>query len=41
MLPGADILETNNFSSTRIAQADYEMEGEVYDLNKEGAEIVR
>ncbi|MGO4350640.1 methionine synthase [Rhizobium sp. RAF36] len=38
---GADILETNTFSSTRIAQADYEMEGEVYALNKEGAEIVR
>ncbi|MCJ9695841.1 homocysteine S-methyltransferase family protein, partial [Rhizobium sp. PRIMUS64] len=38
---GADILETNTFSSTRIAQADYEMEGAVYDLNKEGAEIVR
>ncbi|APO75446.1 B12-dependent methionine synthase [Rhizobium etli 8C-3] len=38
---GADILETNTFSSTRIAQADYQMEGEVYALNKEGAEIVR
>ncbi|AJC80308.1 methionine synthase [Rhizobium etli bv. phaseoli str. IE4803] len=38
---GADILETNTFSSTRIAQADYEMENAVYDLNKEGAEIVR
>ncbi|NEI71303.1 methionine synthase [Rhizobium lusitanum] len=38
---GADILETNTFSSTRIAQADYQMEGAVYDLNKEGAEIVR
>lgn len=40
-MAGADILETNTFSSTRIAQADYEMEGAVYDLNKEGAEIVR
>ncbi|MBB2675099.1 UNVERIFIED_ORG: 5-methyltetrahydrofolate--homocysteine methyltransferase [Rhizobium esperanzae] len=38
---GADILETNTFSSTRIAQADYAMENAVYDLNKEGAEIVR
>ncbi|RUM24233.1 methionine synthase [Rhizobium vallis] len=38
---GADILETNTFSSTRIAQADYQMEDEVYALNKEGAEIVR
>ncbi|MGI2031690.1 methionine synthase [Rhizobium panacihumi] len=40
-MAGADILETNTFSSTRIAQADYEMESAVYDLNKEGAEIVR
>ncbi|MBB2715683.1 UNVERIFIED_ORG: 5-methyltetrahydrofolate--homocysteine methyltransferase [Rhizobium etli] len=38
---GADILETNTFSSTRIAQADYAMENAVYDLNREGAEIVR
>ncbi|WP_337267030.1 methionine synthase [Oryzifoliimicrobium ureilyticus] len=38
---GADILETNTFSSTRIAQADYQMESEVYDLNKEGAAVVR
>ncbi len=38
---GADILETNTFSSTSIAQADYQMEGAVYDLNKEGAAIVR
>ncbi|MDO1582522.1 methionine synthase [Rhizobium oryzicola] len=38
---GADIVETNTFSSTRIAQADYEMEGAVYDLNKEGAEVAR
>src|SRR6478609_10683400 len=38
---GADIIETNTFSSTRIAQADYEMEGAVYDLNREGAFIVR
>ncbi|TWF54427.1 methionine synthase [Neorhizobium alkalisoli] len=38
---GADILETNTFSSTRIAQADYEMEGAVYDLNRDGARLVR
>ena len=36
---GADILETNTFSSTRIAQADYEMEGAVYDLNRDGARL--
>ncbi len=40
-MAGADILETNTFSSTRIAQADYEMEGAVYDLNREGAFVVR
>nr|WP_236773775.1 methionine synthase [Agrobacterium tumefaciens] len=40
-MAGADILETNTFSSTRIAQADYEMENAVYDLNLEGAQIVR
>lgn len=40
-MAGADIIETNTFSSTRIAQADYEMEGAVYDLNKEGAQVVR
>ncbi|MFF2319829.1 methionine synthase [Agrobacterium sp. NPDC058088] len=40
-MAGADILETNTFSSTRIAQADYEMENAVYDLNREGAQIVR
>nr|WP_210271455.1 methionine synthase [Rhizobium sp. RM] len=40
-MAGADILETNTFSSTRIAQADYEMESAVYDLNREGAEVAR
>lgn len=30
---GADIVETNSFSGTTIAQADYEMESVVYDLN--------
>lgn len=40
-MAGADILETNTFSSTRIAQADYEMEEAVYDLNKQGAIVAR
>ncbi len=40
-LAGADILETNTFSSTSIAQADYGMEDMVYDLNREGARLVR
>src|SRR5690606_2381539 len=38
---GADIIETNTFSSTRIAQADYGMEDAVYDLNRDGARLVR
>ncbi|SFK22277.1 methionine synthase (B12-dependent) [Pseudovibrio ascidiaceicola] len=36
---GADIIETNTFSSTSIAQADYAMESIVYELNKEGARL--
>jgi len=38
---GADISETNTFSSTSIAQADYEMEGAVRDINLAGARIAR
>jgi len=40
-MAGADIIETNTFSSTRIAQADYGMEDAVYDLNRDGARLVR
>ncbi|MCA0846921.1 homocysteine S-methyltransferase family protein [Salipiger thiooxidans] len=38
---GADIVETNTFSSTTIAQADYAMEQAVFDLNVEGARVAR
>ncbi len=39
---GADIAETNTFSSTTIAQADYELDEQtVYDLNFESAKIAR
>ncbi len=38
---GADIIETNTFSSTSIAQADYGMEDMVYELNRDGARLVR
>ncbi|MGF7159560.1 5-methyltetrahydrofolate--homocysteine methyltransferase [Rhodoligotrophos appendicifer] len=38
---GADIIETNTFSSTAIAQADYGMEDMVYRLNLDGARLVR
>ncbi|PWJ88325.1 methionine synthase (B12-dependent) [Mesorhizobium loti] len=40
-ISGADILETNTFSSTSIAQADYGMEDAVYALNRDGARLVR
>src|SRR5918998_4935914 len=38
---GADIVETNTFSSTSIAQADYGMEDLVYELNYESARLAR
>jgi 5-methyltetrahydrofolate--homocysteine methyltransferase len=38
---GADIIETNTFTSTAIAQADYGLEPLAYELNREGARIAR
>lgn len=38
---GADILETNTFSGTTIAQADYHLENWVYEINYESAKIAR
>ena len=38
---GADIIETNTFSSTSIGMADYDMETLVYDLNFESAKIAK
>ncbi len=38
---GADIVSTNTFSSTAIAQADYGMEGIAYELNHAGAKLAR
>jgi len=38
---GADIIETNTFGGTRIAQADYALEAAVYDINVEGARLAR
>ena len=38
---GADILTTNSFSATAIAQADYGLEGECYELNVAGARVAR
>ncbi|HET8753080.1 MAG TPA: homocysteine S-methyltransferase family protein, partial [Salinimicrobium sp.] len=40
-LAGADIVETNTFSSTSIAMADYKMEELVYELNYESAKIAK
>ena len=38
---GADIIETNTFSGTTIAQADYHLEDAVYDINFQGAKLAR
>ncbi len=38
---GADIVETNTFSSTQIAQADYGMEALAYELNVVSAKLAR
>ena len=38
---GADIVETNTFSSTSIAMADYQMENLVYELNYESAKLAK
>ena len=38
---GADIVETNTFSGTTIAQADYKLEESVYDINFQSAKIAK
>jgi 5-methyltetrahydrofolate--homocysteine methyltransferase len=38
---GADIIETNTFTSTAIAQADYGLESLAYELNVAGARLAR
>jgi 5-methyltetrahydrofolate--homocysteine methyltransferase len=38
---GADIAETNTFSGTTVAQADYDLEFAVYDINFHSAKIAR
>ena len=40
-MAGADIVETNTFSSTSIAQGDYGLESAVHDLNVQGARLAR
>src|SRR5688500_19160318 len=38
---GADIIETNSFSGTTIAQSDYALEPFVYELNFEAAKLAK
>jgi len=38
---GADIIETNTFSGTRLAQKDYDLEHIVYDLNFKAAKLAK
>jgi len=38
---GADIIETNTFSGTTVAMADYQMEHLVYELNYESARLAK
>lgn len=41
LLAGADIIETNTFSSTSIAMADYQLEHLAYELNFESVKIAK
>ena len=38
---GADIVQTNTFSGTSIAQADYDLEHAVFDINYESARLAK
>jgi len=38
---GADVVATNTFSSTSIAQADYDLSDLAYELNRDGARLAR
>eukprot|EP01104_Vermistella_antarctica_P006270 TRINITY_DN16987_c0_g1_i1.p1 TRINITY_DN16987_c0_g1~~TRINITY_DN16987_c0_g1_i1.p1 ORF type:complete len:1249 (+),score=451.99 TRINITY_DN16987_c0_g1_i1:89-3835(+) len=38
---GADMVETNTFSGTTIAQSDYELEAQAYNINKQSAIIAK
>ena len=41
LMAGADIVETNTFNSTRVSQADYQMEDLVPELNRVAAALAR
>jgi 5-methyltetrahydrofolate--homocysteine methyltransferase len=38
---GSDVIETNTFSSTTIAQADYELEGVVHEINRASVKVAK
>jgi 5-methyltetrahydrofolate--homocysteine methyltransferase len=38
---GADIIETNTFNSTRVSQADYDLQDLAYELNLKGAQLAK
>ncbi|EQC48379.1 methionine synthase [Bacteriovorax sp. BSW11_IV] len=38
---GSDIIETNTFSGTQIAQADYDLQSVAYEINKKSAELAK
>jgi len=38
---GADLIETNTFNATAIAQADYQLEKKAYDINLASAKLAR
>ena len=38
---GADVIETNTFNSTAVAQADYRLQHVVHELNLEAAKLAR
>ena len=41
LLAGADMVETNTFSGTSIAQEDYQLQDLAYEINRTAAEIAR
>ncbi len=41
LLAGADIVETNTFNATTIAMADYDMQAQSAEINREAARIAR
>jgi 5-methyltetrahydrofolate--homocysteine methyltransferase len=41
LLAGADLIETNTFNGTTIAQADYGLEAYVFEMNQRAAELAK